>query len=146
MHQLYNRLRSLIRGHERRLAEYAAGTAALFFVGLFVIYAYVDRVGLDEWKAKGATSATMFVMGFLVMLLIWRHRRIALARSLRRWSIQRAAMSAIPQTLYLVLVGFVGFSYLTAQLGIALFWGVPIAFFVNYKLCDAWSLEEAEKA
>lgn len=146
MSQLYSRLRSLIRGHERRLAEYVAGTTTLFVIGLFVIYTYVDRVGLDEKAAKGATSVTMFVLAFIVMLLVWRSRRIAMARSLRRWSIQRVVMTAIPHAMYLALVGFVGLSYLTAQLGIALVWGVAIAFPINYKLCDQWTMEEAEKA
>jgi Sec-independent protein secretion pathway component TatC len=146
MYQLYIQLRSLLRGHERRLAEYAAVTTALFAISLGVIYAYVDRVGLDARVARGATSATMALLVFTAMLAIWRDRRVALVPSLGRSFFQRVVMSAIPHGLYLTLVGLLGFSYLQTQLGIALIWGLCIAFPVNYLIYHKWSLKKTDKA
>ncbi|HLG91162.1 MAG TPA: hypothetical protein VI336_03345 [Candidatus Saccharimonadales bacterium] len=146
MHQLYNRLRSLLRGHERRLAEYSIGTTTLFVLGLVVIYGYVNRAGLDERAARVATAATMAPVAFVIMLVVWRHRQIDLATSVRRWSAQRVVMTVTPHSLYLALVGVLGVSYFHAQLGIALVWGLLIALPVNYRLCDRWSLRETDKA
>lgn len=146
MQKLYDNLRSLLRGHTRRLAEYLAVTATLFVIGLVVIYTYVDQVGMDEKAARGATSLTMALLAFAGMLVIWRARRIPLVLSSGRWSTQRVLMSIIPQGLYLALVSLLGLSYLSAQLGVALVWGLCVALPLNYKLCNEWSLKETGKA
>lgn len=144
MLSLINKLRSLLRGHERQVAEYLVATLALFIVGLAVITAYVDYVGVDERAARGASGPTMGALTFLVMYCIWRKRSIKLTRSARRWSLQRTLMAAVPHVLYLGLVLVGGVSYFYAQVGISLVWGAGIAFPVNYIIQDRWSLEETE--
>ncbi len=144
MHQLYNRLRSLIRGHEQEIVEYIALTTLLFFISLIVITAYVDHIGMNEEAGRGATSVTMPPLAFLAMLVVRRRRQMILGQGAKRWSAQRVAMSIVPHTLYLALVGAVGLPYLEVQLGIAVVWGVFIALPLNYLICHRWSLQEAE--
>lgn len=140
MRHKVEQLRSLLRSHKRRITEYLAVSALSFVAGLGVIHLYVSQLGLDERLAKATTSATMGPFVFCALLFVWRDRRVALVNSAARWSCQRLVMTSVPHLAYLAMVGAFGFSYLEAQVGIALVWGLGIALPANYVLCHNWSL------